>query len=111
MISLPPHFLNIEPILIFETVNWYRTRKVNYEEELAILGRRIETPVLFIQALKDEALPPHLGKSMAKHIPNLTLKQVNTAHWALWEKPEEVNDIIATWLKDVAFTEGRPGKL
>lgn len=67
--------------------------------------------MLFIQALKDEALPPHLGKSMAKHIPNLTLKQVNTAHWALWEKPEDVNEIIATWLKDVVFTEGRVGKL
>ncbi|KAJ6133910.1 hypothetical protein N7523_000232 [Penicillium sp. IBT 18751x] len=92
-------------------LNWYRTRKVNFEEEQAILSRRIEIPVLFIQALKDEALPPHLGKSMAKHIPNLTLKQVNTAHWALWEKPEDVNEIIATWLKDVVFTEGRVGKL
>lgn len=87
-------------------VNWYRTRKINHEEEQAIFNRRIEVPVLFIQALRDEALPPHLGKSMARHIPKLTLKQVNTSHWALWEKPEEVNEIIATWLKDVAFTEG-----
>lgn len=92
-------------------VNWYRTRKVNYEEELAIVGRKIEVPTLFIQALKDQALPPHLGKSMAKHVPNLTVKQVNTAHWALWEKPEEVNGIIASWLKDVAFKDGRSGKL
>lgn len=92
-------------------VNWYRTRKVNYEEELAILGRRIEVPVLFIQALRDPALPPHLGKSMSKHIPNLTLKQVNTAHWALWEKPEEVNVILEEWLKGTVFAERRVGKL
>ncbi|KAJ5098041.1 hypothetical protein N7532_005042 [Penicillium argentinense] len=92
-------------------LNWYRTRKVNYAEELDILGRRIDIPVLFIQALRDQALPPHLGKSMGKHIPNLTLKQVNTAHWALWEKPQEVNEIIEEWLKDVALTGGRSEKL
>lgn len=92
-------------------MNWYRTRKVNFEDELAILGRQITIPVLFIQALKDQALPPHLGKSMAKHVPNLTLKQVNAAHWALWEKPEEVNSIISTWLKEVALVAGRSGKL
>ncbi|OQE27268.1 hypothetical protein PENSTE_c004G05071 [Penicillium steckii] len=92
-------------------LNWYRTRKVNYEEELAILGRRIEIPVLFIQALRDPALPPHLGKSMNKHIPDLTLRQVDTAHWALWEKPEEVNLILQEWLKGVVFADGRANKL
>lgn len=92
-------------------MNWYRIRKINYEEELAILDRKITIPVLFIQALKDSALPPRLGKSMAKHVPNMTMKQVNTAHWALWEKPEEVNGIISTWLKDVVFADGRVGKL
>ena len=92
-------------------MNWYRTRRVNYEEELAILDRKITIPVLFIQALKDQALPPHLGKSMAKHVPNMTMKQVNTAHWALWEKPEDVNRIISTWMKDVVFADGSLGKL
>lgn len=92
-------------------VNWYRTRRVNFEDELAILGRRITIPVLFIQALKDSALPPHLGKSMTKHVPDLTVKQVDTAHWALWERPEEVNGIIATWLKHVVLESGRAGKL
>ncbi|CAG8182649.1 unnamed protein product [Penicillium olsonii] len=91
-------------------LNWYRTREVNHKEELEILDRQIQIPTLFIQALRDQALPPHLGKSMAKHIPNLTLKQINTSHWALWEKPEEVNDIISGWLKEKAFA-GRNGKL
>ncbi|KAJ5468978.1 hypothetical protein N7475_006730 [Penicillium sp. IBT 31633x] len=91
-------------------LNWYRTRDVNYEEELAILDRKIQVPTLFIQALRDQALPPHLGKSMAKHIPRLTVKQVNTSHWALWEKPEEVNEILGTWLKDQGFSD-RAGKL
>lgn len=86
-------------------VNWYRTREINYNEELAIQNRRITAPVLFIQALRDQALPPHLGRSMAKTIPQLTLKRVDTSHWALWEKPEEVNRIIAQWVKETAFGE------
>ncbi|KAJ6183977.1 hypothetical protein N7519_005278 [Penicillium mononematosum] len=92
-------------------LNWYRTRDVNYEDELAILDREIQIPTLFIQGLRDQALPPHLGKSMAKQVPRLTLKQVNTSHWALWEKPEEVNEIIGTWLKDQSSANGRAGKL
>jgi pimeloyl-ACP methyl ester carboxylesterase len=94
----------------FVAVNWYRTREVNSKEELAILDRQIQVPTLFIQALRDQALPPHLGKSMAKHIPRLTTKQVNTSHWALWEKPAEVNEIISGWLKEVVFAD-RAGKL
>ncbi|KAJ5537197.1 hypothetical protein N7513_010383 [Penicillium frequentans] len=92
---------------IHAPLNWYRTRKINFEDELSIVGRKITAPTLFIQALRDEALPPHLGKAMSKQIPRLDLKQVDTAHWALWEKPEEVNAIISEWLKDVAFT-GKP---
>ncbi|KAJ6068921.1 hypothetical protein N7499_010808 [Penicillium canescens] len=92
-------------------LNWYRTRQINYRDELAILNRKIEVPTLFIQALRDQALPPHLGKSMAKHIPSLTVKQVNTSHWALWEKPQEVNEIIEGWLREKAFTEARAEKL
>ncbi|KAJ6095996.1 hypothetical protein N7486_006742 [Penicillium sp. IBT 16267x] len=86
-------------------LNWYRTRKLNFEDELSIVGRMITVPTLFIQALRDEALPPHLGKAMGKQIPRLALKQVDTAHWAHWEKPEEVNTIISEWLKDAVFTE------
>lgn len=98
-------------LLIISIVNWYRTRDVNYKDELAILDREIQIPTLFIQALRDQALPPQLGKSMAKQFPRLTLKQVNTSHWALWEKPEEVNEIIGTWLKDQSVADGRAGKL
>ncbi|RAH58242.1 epoxide hydrolase [Aspergillus piperis CBS 112811] len=92
-------------------LNWYRTREINYEEELAILNARITAPLLFIQALKDSALPPHLGKGMTRTVPHLTYKQVNTGHWALWQEPEEVNEIIAWWLKEVVFKSLRMSRL
>ncbi|KAE8313350.1 Alpha/Beta hydrolase protein [Aspergillus transmontanensis] len=91
--------------------NWYRTREINYREEIAILNQRITAPVLFIQALRDTALPAHLGRGMTRTIPHMTFKQINTSHWALWEKPEEVNEIIAWWLDEVVFRDPRMFKL
>ncbi len=35
---------------------------------------------------------------MDKHIKDLTTQYVNAGHWALWEKPEEVNGYIKEWL-------------
>ncbi|BDD55317.1 hypothetical protein MAP00_000852 [Monascus purpureus] len=92
-------------------LNWYRTSEINYKDELSILDRRIDTPLLFIQALRDPALPPSLGKGMARTVPHYTLRQVDTFHWALWERPDEVNRIIAEWLDQVVFSDRRLVKL
>ncbi|KAF9253525.1 hypothetical protein LCP9604111_1051 [Penicillium roqueforti] len=92
-------------------LNYYRTGDLDYDDELPILERGVQIPTLFIQALRDEALPPYLGKSMGQQVPRLTLEQVDTSHWALWEKPEEVNEIIRSWLNQQYFADGRSGKL
>ncbi|KAJ9383827.1 hypothetical protein DTO063F5_5131 [Paecilomyces variotii] len=84
-------------------LNWYRTRDVNYKDELSISNPQIDIPVLMIQALRDTALPPHMGQGMGKFVPNLIVEQVDTSHWALWEKPGEVNAILEMWFKDVVF--------
>lgn len=89
-------------------LNWYRTREINYKDELAILNQHITAPVLFIQAQRDTALPAHLGKGMTRTIPHLTFQQINTSHWALWERPKEVNEIIAWWLEEIVFSDPRP---
>ncbi|KAL4761077.1 alpha/beta fold hydrolase [Aspergillus foveolatus] len=92
-------------------LNWYRTRKINYDDELSLQKGTIDIPVLFIQALKDAALPPHLGKGMGKAIPQLTTKQVNASHWALWEKPAEVNQALEAWFNEVVEGGSRVTKL
>ncbi|KAL4780160.1 Alpha/Beta hydrolase protein [Aspergillus varians] len=92
-------------------LNWYRTRKINHSDELSLPTETIDVPVLFIQALRDDALPPSLGKTMGKFMPNLTTKQVNTSHWALWEKPEEVNAILDAWLNEVVDGSNSDTKL
>ncbi|KAL3431982.1 Alpha/Beta hydrolase protein [Aspergillus tetrazonus] len=92
-------------------LNWYRTRKINYDDELSLQKETNDIPVLFIQALKDAALPPHLGKGMGKAIPQLTTKQVNASHWALWEKPAEVNQALEAWFNEVVEGGSRVAKL
>ena len=110
--------------LIMQTVNWYRTREINFQEELLcdVLYAHpisdlandcrldkviIEIPTLFIQASKDAALPPDMSVGMEKHFPRLTRREVQTSHWALWERPEQVNNIIEQWLCIVALGGGR----
>jgi soluble epoxide hydrolase/lipid-phosphate phosphatase len=92
-------------------LNWYRTRKVNYEEELELLKggeerTRITAPSLFISATKDESLPPWMAAGMDAHFENLVKKEVEANHWALVEAAEEVNGHIGRFLDGVLGGDG-----
>ncbi|KAI9375627.1 Alpha/Beta hydrolase protein [Aspergillus egyptiacus] len=92
-------------------LDWYRTRKINYEDELSLDRESIHVPTLFIQATKDAALPPSLAKGAGKYLPQLVTKQVEASHWALWEKPKEVNGILEGWLDAVVLKGDKGAKL
>jgi soluble epoxide hydrolase/lipid-phosphate phosphatase len=86
--------------LTLDPVNWYRQRRTNWEEDQALLDKKvIKQPVLFIQATYDSVLKPEMSKSMDAFIPNLTRGEVAATHWALTQKPEEVNQIVRQWLE------------
>lgn len=59
----------------------------------------IDIPVLFIQATNDPALPFGMSAGIGKYIPRLTVKRVKSSHWALWERPADVNQLINEWLQ------------
>ena len=91
-------------------MNWYRTRRVNYEDELELpeaQRNHIAQPVLFIQALKDDVLVPAMSAGMERVIPKLTRAEVPTGHWALWQAPAQVNEIVGKWLKGLDLEEGQ----
>ncbi|KAL1857722.1 hypothetical protein Plec18167_001877 [Paecilomyces lecythidis] len=89
---------------IHAPLNYYRTRDVNFKDELSLSNPQIDIPVLVILASRDTALPPVMAQGMSKYLPNLTVEEVDTSHWALWEKPEEVNGILERWLKEGALS-------
>ncbi|KAF2678198.1 alpha/beta-hydrolase [Lentithecium fluviatile CBS 122367] len=89
---------------IHSTLNWYRTRKANWEDDLALLDKKtITVPTLFVQATFDSVLKPEMSKNMEQFLPNLSRAEVAATHWALMQKPEEVNAIISNWLHGQGF--------
>ncbi|OJD23955.1 hypothetical protein ACJ73_04695 [Blastomyces percursus] len=84
-------------------LNWYRTREQNYKDEICLLGRKLDIPVLFILATQDEALRPALSRNMSKYLPNLTTAEVTAGHWALWQASTECNEAISKWMEAVVF--------
>lgn len=97
-------------------LNWYRTREVNWEDEYAYFFHcgdvqhppRVEQEVLFVLAKRDGALNPELAKGMVEGgenamLPRLRRREINAGHWVLWERPEEVNQVVKQWLEEVVF--------
>ncbi|EEP80039.1 predicted protein [Uncinocarpus reesii 1704] len=89
-------------------INWYRIREQNYKDDLELIGRGLDIPVLFIRATNDDALRPELSKNMHKYLPNLIQAEIEGTHWVLWQKPERCNEVIAKWIDNVVFeTQGK----
>ncbi|PSK53182.1 hypothetical protein B9Z65_3382 [Elsinoe australis] len=84
-------------------LNWYRTRKVNFEDELKLQKGKLEQPVLFIIANKDNILTKELSAGMERSVPNMIRREVTAGHWALWQASQDVNDHIREWLETVVF--------
>lgn len=87
-------------------MNWYRQRRTNWEEDQALLDKKvIKQPALFIQATFDSVLKPEMSKAMDQLIPKLTRGEVAATHWALVQKPDEVNQILRQWLDAQGLTK------
>ncbi|KAI0854072.1 alpha/beta-hydrolase [Daldinia vernicosa] len=83
-------------------LNWYRTEKINFEDELPIAqagGHRFTMPSLFVQALKDKVLVPELSEGMDQYFDKLTRAEVDTDHWTMIEDPAAVNKVIQSWIE------------
>ncbi|KAK1827113.1 hypothetical protein QBC39DRAFT_428564 [Podospora conica] len=91
-------------------LNWYRTGRVNFEEERGVAAEgperwRIKAPAMLISAKRDPFLPPRMSANMDRWFDDLAKHEVDTSHWALWEAPEEVNRYIGEFLKRVLAGE------
>jgi len=78
------------------------------EMELAQAGRvKIRIPTLMVIAKRDVALRPELAGKMKDFIDELKMVEVDASHWALWERPTEVNAYLTEWLRGILDEEGR----
>ena len=47
---------------------------------------------------------PSLSEGMERFVPHLTRREVEASHWALWQKPGEINGMVGEWLERVEKT-------
>ncbi|KAG0240057.1 hypothetical protein BGW41_007222 [Actinomortierella wolfii] len=84
-------------------LNYYRTRKINYEDELA-LPRNVKRPhpSMLIVATEDPVLHPSLSENMGKHFENIFERVFVTAgHFAMNQNPYAVNEAIDRFLAKI----------
>ncbi|KAI8867125.1 alpha/beta-hydrolase [Ramicandelaber brevisporus] len=80
-------------------LNWYKTRRVNFDDELPHADTIVKVPCLMVTAELDFALPPEMASSMHESIPDLTMRAVkDTGHWIMTEKKDEVTQHICDFL-------------
>lgn len=99
-------------------LNWYRTREYNYMDEWVHFfdeGKKdakdltFKQEVLFVLAKRDQTLKPFMAAKMGERIPKLTRGEVDSGHWALWQRPAECNQIIGDWLHEKVFNQTASG--
>lgn len=44
-----------------------------------------------------------MSKGMERSIPQLTRREVDAGHWALWQAKDEVNAVLKEWFENVVF--------
>lgn len=88
-------------------LNWYRAslRGYNNDDEAAIPEDRKKidgnTPVLLVSVTKD-ILPATITAQTTRHgCENVTVKELDAGHWLMWERPDELNDILHNFLEQV----------
>lgn len=84
-------------------LNWYRSREANFKDEQRLTHRKMDHPVLFILATRDNVLTKEFSAGMEKVVPNLTRREVEAGHWALWQASDEVNRHIKNYLEMIVF--------
>jgi soluble epoxide hydrolase / lipid-phosphate phosphatase len=88
-------------------LNWYLTRKLNWEDELIhVNSKTLSMPCLIVTAGMDPALKPEMTLGMEKFIPRLTRKNIEkSSHWILHEHPEECSLILLNWLNSIKVSK------
>lgn len=81
---------NMQPKL-----NWYRSaiKNIDWDDEKD-LDPVLKRPVLYIGGSRDYVCVPQLFADQKKVIPDLESVEVDTSHWTMEEKPDEVNQIV-----------------
>eukprot|EP00842_Homolaphlyctis_polyrhiza_P002184 jgi/Hompol1/2967/HPOL_006257-RA len=85
------------------SVNWYRTMRINFEDELEFADswhdRMQHLRILVVSGKHDLVLTPAMAAKTTKQFANATIRTIDATHWLLFEAPDEVNAVLIEFLQ------------
>jgi pimeloyl-ACP methyl ester carboxylesterase len=82
-------------------LNWYRSALSNVDwDDEKNLDPTLKCPVLYISGLKDYICIPQLFADQKNHIADLETIGLDTSHWTMEEKPDDVNQAVEKWIQN-----------
>jgi pimeloyl-ACP methyl ester carboxylesterase len=69
------------------------------------LDPTLKSPVLYITGLKDYICVPKVYADQKKYIADLETVELDTTHWTMEEKPDEVNQAVEKWIKRITESQ------
>ncbi|CAF4077384.1 unnamed protein product, partial [Adineta steineri] len=83
-------------------LNWYKSVIINIDwDDEKDLDPTIKRPFLYVAGTKDYICIPQVYDNQKQHIPNLETIELNTCHWTMEEKPEDVNQAVEKWIEKI----------
>jgi len=82
-------------------VEYYRNFNYNWEITAHHAGKQVMTPALMLLAEHDPVVRPEMANSIAKYVPNVTIKRIECGHWTQQEAPEETTRAMQDFLAEV----------
>jgi pimeloyl-ACP methyl ester carboxylesterase len=80
-------------------INWYRNFTRNWQTTEGV-AQKVDVPCLMVMAANDIVLRPSLADGMETFVPDLEEHLIkDCGHWTQTEKPDELNRVMASWLK------------
>lgn len=85
-----------------QKLNWFKAIIANVDWEYEKnMNATVQRPVLFIEGSRDYIGIVGAAAGQAKYIPDLKNISVDTGHWVMEEKPDDVNREIDQWLQRI----------
>jgi len=83
-------------------LNWFKAVIANVDWEYEkTLNATVQRPVLFIGGTRDYIGIVGAAARQKEYIADLEIIEVDTGHWVMEEKPEQVNQEINRWIKRI----------
>ena len=86
---------------ITPALEYYRNFNHNWEITAHHAGKLVMTPALMLLAEKDPVVRPEMADSIAKYVPNVTVKRIDCGHWTQQEAPAETSRAMLDFLADI----------